>query len=104
MVVPIELIRQNAVNADIADFLNSFVLPDGMSFEACLVQLLDSYENAQKKFNEGKNAGERITFVQLQAPTNPKFGLNASEYVLTKTYNVKATVGTILASVEPARQ
>ena len=104
MAIPIELLRENAVNLEIRDVLLNLVLPVGMSFESWLSQLLDTYESAQKKFNIDKPAGQKLNFISGVQASNPQFGEDASKYLLTKTYTIRATVGTTLSTVEPAKQ
>lgn len=104
MAIPIELLRENAVNPEIKDALLNLVLPIGMNFETWLVQILDSYENAQKKFNIDKPAGQKLNFISGVQASNPQFGEDTSKYLLTKSYTVRATVSTTLTTVEPSRQ
>lgn len=100
--IPIDLLRSNAVNEEIRGVLSNIVLPPEMTVESFMAQLLDSYQIAQVKYNTDKPAGNKLNFVQIQAPTNPMIGVLPNQYKITKSYTIRAVVDTVFTGVTPA--
>jgi hypothetical protein len=102
--ISIELLRQYATEETLGQWLNDTEFPDNMPIESVIAGLLDTYELAQAKYNEGKATGEKIGFVTGTALSNPRFGNNLSEYSLQKQYTIRAKVYTRLFEVQPLTQ
>ncbi len=104
MALTIAELRQSRTNEDIDYALSQLSLPDGMTIESFIVQLLDTYFVAQDVYNTAHGSGSKLDFVKTPTISNPQIAANLSTYSIDKSYVVRARVNTALRSVEPLLQ
>lgn len=104
MAISIAELRQARTNEEIDYALSQLSLPDGMSVESFIVQLLDTYYTAQDVYNTNRPTGTKLDFVKTPTISNPQITGNAAQYSIDKSYVVRARVNTGLKSVEPLLQ
>lgn len=101
MSLTIPNLRSVKTTDEIDEALATLSLPDSMSVEEFVVQLLDTYFTAQQVYNTNRPVGEKLEFVKAPTISNPQILANAAQYSVDKSYVVKARVNTVLDSVEP---
>jgi glycerol-3-phosphate cytidylyltransferase-like family protein len=95
----IESASSDAVRA----LITNIVIPPEVSIEELVVGLLDSYYNAQAKYNRGVASTQRLGFVaDIKIVDSKILDAQAQSYELTKAFSVHAIVTTQPIGIKPA--
>lgn len=92
-----------ASNDVVRDFLTNIAFPDELSIEATIVNLLDTYYNAQTVYNRTAATGQRLNFISDVKVIDSKIvDTQAQSYELKKAMTVNSVVVTEPTSIEPS--